>query len=146
MSPEINTLLNEGVSELYADKSVMKLPEQIVLTAAGPDSDVTVTFDEVDDYASGTKTYTSPSPQGDLKGKPTFQVSNSTSSKGLTRTLAKNVSPKYDSGDEEYEGFTQISTTINRPETLPITTMVADLNIHIALLEELRDELANGAY
>lgn len=124
----------------------MKLPEQLVLTSEGPAADITVTYDEVQDMVAGSTTYEAPSPQGDLKGAPTYQVANTTSNKGLVRTLAKSKFPQYDSAAEEYVGFDQISTTMNRPETRPVADFLVSLKTHIGLLNKTYVELANAAY
>jgi hypothetical protein len=95
---------------------------------------------------AGSKTYCAPSPQSDLKGQPSFVLGNSSSNNGLKRTLAKSKDPSYDSTAEEYTGFIQMTTTLNRLDTETIADVQVRVNTHIALLTLLNEELANGAY
>lgn len=64
--------------------------------------------------------YYSPSPEGDLAGRPSLRYENETTKAGIARTLVSFKKPRLNPTTGKYDTATTGNFTLNRPETSPL--------------------------
>lgn len=92
----------------------MGLPTSITLNIGSPAADVV--FTQVSETGSKA-TYVAPSPQGDLQGRPTLEVSHQTTKAGIMRSMSKFTFPRYNATTLKYDGEYVSYNVTSRPTT-----------------------------
>lgn len=88
------------------------LPTSITLNVGSPAGDVV--YDKTGMTPNGGKKYWADSAQGDLEGRPSFEVAHTTTGNGIRRSAILMRRPEFNSTTGTYDGFISTNVTLIR--------------------------------